>query len=376
MTVQFTDRVAITGARKSNDGYLVAEAFAVRSGVQVYRGAEVGMADMEMVRVWRPEDEVRAVDSMRTFTHAPITLGHPAEMVTADNWKMLAKGEVSTEAEWKDGKIRLPLIVKDAEAIAAIEAGTRELSAGYTCRLDFADGVTPEGNAYDAVQRDIRINHLAIVPKGRAGAECRIGDGAVAWGVSPLSDAGKEVPMTLRKIMVDGLEVETTDAGAAAISKQTSAKDAAEKALKDAETAHKAALDAKDAEIAAKDAEIDKLKKAQVTDADLDAKVQARAELIDKARSIVKDVNLDGLNETGIRKAAVAAKLGDEAVKDRSDAYVEARFDMLVEDAAKGDPIRDALKNAKSTVTDIGTLYAERNVKLGDAWKAPIKKEA
>lgn len=376
MTVQFTDRVAITDARKSKDGYLVAEAFAVRSGVQVYRGAEVGMADMEMVRVWRPEDEVRAVDSMRTFTHAPITLGHPAEMVTADNWKMLAKGEVSTEAEWKDGKIRLPLIVKDAEAIAAIEAGTRELSAGYTCRLDFADGVTPEGDAYDAVQRDIRINHLAIVPKGRAGAECRIGDGAVAWGVSPLSDAGKEVPMTLRKIMVDGLEVETTDAGAAAISKQTSAKDAAEKALKDAETAHKAALDAKDAEIAAKDAEIDKLKKAQVTDADLDAKVQARAELIDKARSIVKDVNLDGLNETGIRKAAVAAKLGDEAVKDRSDAYVEARFDMLVEDAAKGDPIRDALKNAKSTVTDIGTLYAERNVKLGDAWKAPIKKEA
>jgi hypothetical protein len=372
---RFIDRAAIGGTRRTDDGYLVAEAFAVRTGIQIYTGAEVGLADRDMVRVWRPEEEVRSVDSMRTFTHAPITLGHPAEMVTADNWKDLAKGEVSTEATWAGNKIKLPLIVKDAEAIAAIEAGTRELSAGYTCALDFTDGTTPEGEAYDAVQRNIRINHVAIVPRGRAGSECRIGD-ADHWGASPL-DAGKEDLMTLRKIMVDGLEVETTDAGAKAIDKLTAAKDAAETKMADAATKHTEALAAKDKEIADKDAEIEKLKKAQVSDADLDKRVAARADLVAKTKSIANDVKTEGLSDAEIRKAVVKAKLGDEAIKDKSEAYIDARFDILAEDAgAEEDPVRKTVQTivpAKDAAAKAAEAHAARMKSLADGWKAPVE---
>ncbi len=332
-TVKFNDRATIGSTRKTADGYLATEAFAVRTGIQLYRGSEVGLAQ-DVVRVYRPESEVRDVKAMATFSHAPITLGHPDMMVDASNWSELAKGEVSTEAEWHDNKIKLPLIVKDAAAISAIEGGTRELSAGYLCTLDMTPGVTPEGEAYDAVQRDIRINHIAIVPKGRAGSECRIGD-ADAWGASPVTDADKEKKMTLRKVLVDGLEVETTDAGATAIDKLTKTIADANAKLADAEAKHAAAIAAKDKDLAARDAEIADLKKAALTDAQIDARVAARADLIAKAKTIDEKVVTDGKTDMEIRRAV----LGD-AVKDKSDAYVEAAFDIKAKDAGEADPLK------------------------------------
>lgn len=102
--MQFTDAVTVAGKpRRTADG-LVAEAKAVRTGIQLYSGDEVGKPDMTVVRVYRPPEEVFADASLQSFTHAPITNDHPKDMVTAENWKDLAIGEVSTAAK-KDGVI-------------------------------------------------------------------------------------------------------------------------------------------------------------------------------------------------------------------------------------------------------------------------------
>lgn len=374
MTHRFTDLATVrVEPRKTQDGYLVAQAFVARTGIQLYRGSEIGVINQDVVRVFRPEAEVKDAASVRTYTHAPITLGHPEVMVDADNWKDLAKGEVSTEAEWHDGKLRLPLIVKDAEAIRAIEDGTRELSAGYTCDIDFTPGKTDAGEAYDAVQRRIRINHLAIVPRGRAGSECRIGD-ADAWGASPLSDAGKEVLMTLRKIMVDGLEVETTDAGAAAIAKlqgKISDMSAEMKAAKEEED-KKAAK--KDAELAAKDAKIADLEGKILDAAALDKLVADRADLLAKAKAIDPKVVTDGKTAAEIRKAVVLAKIGD-AAKDKSEAYIDAMFDLLGDAKTGTDPLKDAL--ADLTRTPVGDAREAAHQAMLDrtanAWKGETK---
>lgn len=140
---------------------------------------------------------------------------------------------------------------------------------------------------------------------------------------------------TLRKMLVDGLQVETTDAGAAAIEKLLGDKKALETRLDDAEKAHQAALAAKDAELAKKDAELDAIKAKVLSDADLDKRVQERADLIAVANVIAKDVKTEGLTDAAIRKAVVAAKLGDAAISGKADAYIDARFDILAEDAKK-----------------------------------------
>lgn len=377
--MKFTDAVSIAGTRRREDGYLVADARVARTGIQLYAGYEVGKPEMAVVRVYRPDAEVFSRDTLASFAHRPVTNDHPDEPVTADNWKDHAVGNTSDEIARDGAFVRVPLMVADAAAIADVEKGKRELSAGYSAELVWGDGVTPDGEPFDAMQTKIRANHVAIVQRGRAGSEVRIGDDAGKWGASPVTPTAdrKGSPMAdnLRKVMVDGLPVETTDAGETAILKLTKDRDDARKALADAETAHKAAIAAKDAELAKKDAALD-AEKAKVLDAAaLDKLVQARGDLIATAKAIAADVKTDGLSDAEIRKAVVTAKLGDAAVKDKAQAYIDARFDILAEDAAKNiDPVRRALQSQDRAPLTNDNGQAAYEKRLSDAWKT--KKEA
>ncbi|TPK42298.1 MULTISPECIES: DUF2213 domain-containing protein [unclassified Mesorhizobium] len=382
--MQFTDAVTVAGTRQTADGYLVATARAVRTGIQLYAGHEVGKPDQKVVRVYRAADQVFSQDSLQSFSHAPITVDHPDEEVTADNWKALSVGEVSTAAKQDGQWVMLPLILKDAAAIKSVIDGKRELSAGYTCELDFTPGVTADGEAFDAQQRGIKINHLALVDRARAGSKARIGDGVGPWGAAPISTTDKEtITMSdaLRTVVVDGLSVTTTDQGAQAISKLLADLQSSAAKLADAETKHQTALAAKDADLAKAHAERDAAIAKVLSDADLDKRVAARADLITKAKAIAKDIKTDGLSDGAIRKAAVTAALGDAAVKDKADAYIDARFDILVEDAAKkiggADPFRQVVQNGLQTNDAAGTVATAHQAMtdhLASAWQN--KKEA
>lgn len=337
MSTNFTDRAELHGTRLLSDGYLSTVAKAVRTGIQLYAGSEVGRPDMAVVRVYRPADEVMNADSLQSFSHAPVTMDHPAEAVSPDNWRDLAVGEVSTAAKVDaDGWVQLPLVLKDGAAIQQVQAGKRELSAGYTCELEWGDGVTPTGEEYHAVQRNIRINHLAVVDRARAGSDARIGD---KWGATPLDDETKtEADMATKVIMVDGLSVETTDAGAAAIEKVVGERDTARKELADAKAEH-------DKSMAKVEAERDALKDSQLSDADLDKRVAARGDLIATAKKLAPNVVTDGKPDLDIKRAVLAER--KVSLDGKSDAYVEARFDTLIEDHAESDSTAAALGDTK-----------------------------
>lgn len=373
--MKFVDAAPIAGTRRTADGYLVAEVRTARTGIQDYAGWEVGKPDMQVVRVYRGADQVFAKDSLATYAHRPLTNNHPDEAVTADNWKDVAVGQIGDEVA-RDGEfVRIPLIVMDAAAIKAIEGGKRELSAGYTCDLAFEAGTTPDGQTFDAVQRNIKINHVAIVDRGRAGSQARIGDGAGKWGLSPITPTqDKEIRSmenALRTVVVDGLSVQTTDQGAQAISKLQADLASSAAKLTDAQAAHDKAIAAKDAEIAKKDAEIDGLKAKVLDGAALDAAVAARGDLLAKAKAIAPDVKTDGLSDAAIRKAVVVAKLGD-AMKDKAEAYIDARFDILAEDAAGEEQVRSAISNIKPNVGDAAAqaskAYADSVTDM-NAWR-------
>ena len=375
-----SDALALSDRRTTRDGYLVASARAARTGIQTYLGAEVGKPEMAVVRVYRPEEEVFHKDARASYAHKPITNDHPPEAVSATNWKDHAVGHVDGEIA-RDGEfIRIHMMIADGAAIAALDSGKRELSAGYTCDLDWTAGTTPAGEVYDAIQKNIRINHVALVDRGRAGSDCRIGDG----GVRHDPPHKEPLPMTLKTGTVDGIPVEVTDQGATVINTlQTRLADAktthdrlvadhaATIAAKDA--AHAALLKTKDTELATKDAEIEKLKASQVSDAQLDALATARADVIGKAKAIVADIKTDGQSIPAIRRAVVVAKLNDAAVKDKSDDYVEARFDLLADAAKPGDPVRDTIRNGLTVVGDAKTeadkARAKRDEELRNGWK-------
>lgn len=190
MQMTFHDRAPLEKVRRLADGRIAAVAKFARSGVQVYTGAEVGRPDLATVNVYRPESEVFDEAAMASFAHKAITLGHPPGGVTIDNWKQVAAG-------WTEGKVardgdyvEIPLMLADAAAIRAYESGeARELSGGYACELVWGDGVAPDGTRYQATQKKIRGDHIAQVPKGRAGEKARIGDAAPGDATGQTTDA-------------------------------------------------------------------------------------------------------------------------------------------------------------------------------------------
>lgn len=380
--MQFIDAVTVAGTRRRDDGYLVADARIARTGIQTYLGREVGRPEVGVVRVYRPGAEVFSEDTLKSAAHRPVTNDHPPELVTSANWKKYSVGQSADEVSGEGIFIRVPLMVSDETAIQDIEGGKRELSAGYTCDVEFTPGVTDAGEAYDAIQKNIRLNHIAIVERGRAGSEVRIGDGAAPWGASPVATADERKPpmADLRTVMVDGLSVSTTDQGAQAIEKLTRERDTARQATTDAAAANQTALAAKDAELAKKDAELDDLKAKQLTDADLDKRVAARAALVTTAKAIAKDVKTDGLSDNDIRAAVVKAKVGDAAVTDKSTDYVNARFDILAEAVTKtgADPFRDALKDGQPPAAPGTTdaAYKAMTDGLTSAWQTQPAKGA
>ena len=339
-----TDRVSVSATRRTADGYLVADAKVARTGIQEYLGSELGRPDMPIVRLFRPEDEVFATDAMHSYAYRPVTVEHPAKMVDASTWKAVSAGQTGAEVVRDGDFVRVPLVLMDAAAIKAYESGKRELSMGYSGNVVFRDGVSPDGQPYDAVLTDLRMNHLALVQKARGGPQLRIGDGRAPGDADRAVNPKRKTTMSdinTRTVMVDGLPVECTDAAAIAIAKlQTQISDAA--------ASHTVAIAAKDAAIAKAEAERDSANAKVLTDAQIDARVNARADLVASAKAI-HDADYTGKSDADIRKAVVAAKLGDAAIKDKSESYVDARFDILVEDAKK-DPVTRVLRDGATPI--------------------------
>lgn len=357
--LNFSDKVSTSAVRKTADGYLVADAAVARTGIQKYLGREVGKPDMEIVRVYRPAEQVFSKDAMKTYAHRPMTNDHPSVAVNAENWKDYAVGQTGGDV-MRDGEfVRVPLVLMDQKAISDWENGKVELSMGYSADIVFQKGVTDSGEEYDAIQTNLHMNHLALVDKARGGDKLRIGDQGKPDIISPAQmtkDEGGHMA-DLRKVLVDGLQVETTEAGETAINMLKTKVADAEKASATLVSDHAKAIAAKDAEIAKKDAEIDGLKSKVMDAAALDAAVTARADLIAKAKTVA-DQDYTGKSEAEIRKMAVAKKFGDAAVADKSAEYIEARFDIAVGDSANVDPVRSAYKGSANNVVNLSDAAA------------------
>lgn len=172
----FADAAAsIMGSRRTRDGYLVASMRFARTGIYDYRGYEVGRPDLNVVKVYRPIAEVFSAAAMRSFALKPVTNDHPADSVSAETWKTHAVGHVGAEIRRDGDYVSADIVIQDRSAIEAVEGGKRELSAGYDSHILWQDGTSPDGQAYQAIMTDISGNHIAIVDRGRAGRQCRIG---------------------------------------------------------------------------------------------------------------------------------------------------------------------------------------------------------
>ncbi len=173
----------LTERRITAEGFLEAPAKLSRANnVQSYTARELGldkegMAPDRILRLFRPAAEVSNPESLKSLSHKTLTLDHPPEGVNVDNWDAVAIGDVGDVRMAASGDhTESVILVKHKDGIKALNDGVCEMSVGYDFDLDLTPGKSPSGEAYDAIQRNIRANHHAIVDRARGGRGCRIAD--------------------------------------------------------------------------------------------------------------------------------------------------------------------------------------------------------
>lgn len=175
-----TDIGSLKPAKKTPQGFLKVEGYASRTGIFEYRNR-----DGSIRRELRESNEVFRDDALSAFEGASVTDGHPsAELVTPENARQLTVGTVIEPARRDGSLVRTTMVVNDAAMIAKMKHGKRALSVGYEVDYEKTPGTHPEFGRYDGIQRNLRINHLAIVDAGRAGPEAcmRLDSGADVVG--------------------------------------------------------------------------------------------------------------------------------------------------------------------------------------------------
>ena len=205
----------VTKSEVTDEGYLKVWCKAARVGTQLYtRG------DGTQVREYRPEDEVSNPDSLASFGMKAVTLNHPKVLLDSKTTKLHQVGHAGSHVRFSDGFVEVALVITDQNAIDAVQRGdAQEVSAGYRVDYDPTPGVTPNGESYDGIQRNIKVNHIALVARGRAGREARLlldscdRNDAVA-DIEPPSNSPV---ISMARITLDGLDIELPADAAGAV---------------------------------------------------------------------------------------------------------------------------------------------------------------
>lgn len=164
--VQRFDSLPLDATYFTDEGYLVDHPIVTSVGIFVYHNPD-GSERREL----RLPEEVFAEKSLASYKGKPIIITHDAGYVDTENVQEEGIGTILSNG-YRDGNdVRAEIVIHDIDSVK--RSGMRELSCGYNLRLDETPGVW-EGQPYDAIQRDIEINHLALVNKARAGEQARL----------------------------------------------------------------------------------------------------------------------------------------------------------------------------------------------------------
>ncbi|NIF39535.1 DUF2213 domain-containing protein [Burkholderia sp. Tr-862] len=157
------------------EGFLLCEDVPVaRTGEMLYAAGEVPIeaGPDGLIRISRTPEEVFRDATMASCMGKDVTLDHPDDFVQPSNYAGLTQGVMLNprRSTSEPDLLVADLLIKHPDTIAAVQdEEIEEVSLGY--EADY-EQVSPGRG----VQRNIVVNHVAIVPRGRCGPRCAIGD--------------------------------------------------------------------------------------------------------------------------------------------------------------------------------------------------------
>lgn len=164
--VRRLDSIQLDKTYFTEEGYLIDHPIVTSVGIFEYTNPD-GSTRREL----RLPEDVFAPESLASYKGKPIIITHDAGYVDKGNVEEETIGTILSEGYQDGDNVRAEIIIHNTDAMK--QCGLRGLSLGYNLRLEETPGVW-EGQPYDAIQRDIVINHLALVGQARAGEQARL----------------------------------------------------------------------------------------------------------------------------------------------------------------------------------------------------------
>lgn len=296
--------------RKTDEGYLVDTPIVARTGILTYYNND-GSTRKEL----RLPEDVFHADSLSSYAGKPITVDHPKGKVSTKDIHKYQVGTILSNGRQDGEHVRTDIVIHQPDKMG----DRRELSVGYDVDLDETPGEW-NGERYDAIQRNIKVNHLSIVKRGRAGAKARLNmDSDEIIDIEP-----EKSPMP--KIRLDsGIEyeapAEVIHAFEAARTQLSETKTKLDAVTADV-AKEKAAKDALQARVDSMPAELEKARK------DAETALKLRADLDKVAKSF--NVDTAGKTDAEVKQLVIKAYNKDANLEGKSADYVQAMYDMAV----------------------------------------------
>lgn len=373
------------------EGYLKGRACVTCIGVFTYRNAD-GTVTNEL----RLPEEVMNSDSLATLEGKPLTNDHPMFGVDASTAKLLQVGSVF-KVDNDPYKVYCDIMITDAQAVADVKAGKRELSCGYDCEVEEAEGVHG-GVGFNRIQRNIRYNHVALVDKARAGDDARLRMDGAGVMMNSVMGTGKtstttqgEPTMITRKIdgqevQADALVLAKLDATTAQVETLNLEKTKLDSALvakgSELETLT-GKLDAAEKQVKDLSKEIEGLKDPVHLDSAIAGRVALRVALLKHADRFEVEVK-DDASDLDIKKALVLKDDPEAKLDGKSAEYIEARLDAALVSLGKTAAATGTRRMADGAVdttkegelTPLQKADAAYRKSLADAHRTTADKEA
>lgn len=160
------DSLSVDQTYYTEEGYLVDHPIVTTCGIFEYKNDD-GSTRREL----RLPENVFEEKSLESYKGKPIIITHDAGEVDKENVRREQIGTIMSKG-YRDGEnVRCEIIIHDTNALE--RCGLKELSLGYSLDTDDTPGVY-RGEKYDCIQKNIEINHLALVGEARAGETARL----------------------------------------------------------------------------------------------------------------------------------------------------------------------------------------------------------
>ena len=346
------ETVQLTNREITPEGFMKVKANVARTGVLDYYlfdfpseslPDELKNAPLETkVRALYSPDEVFAKESLESAIDKPVTNGHPAENVTSQNARFFTRGFVKNVK--KKGQFeQADLLITDATLINQIEQGEKEeCSTGIRSEVDWTAGEDPKFGVYDVVFKNIRVNHVAIVFKGRAGSDVKLANekqDKQRKGVGTM-------PETVKRT-INGIEIEFSNQAAQAFDTLSTENEK----ISEENTKLSTDLENTKKELSETQGKLDATKAELDDSSRIDKLVNERTELVSNAKTLCPKIETDKKSNEDIKKEVIATVNDKIDLSEKDESYVNAVFDTLIasrvsDNKGSHSAVNDAFKNA------------------------------